>query len=661
MNQDAGHNRSSDSGTTGKSHGNNILDNAGIAFALIDPASLRFVEFNRTAPASLGYSEDEFAAISFRDIQNEFNPGELADKLAEIMAAGHSDFHCRLRHKDGELHSVRLACRVAQSHSTLYFATIWDMNRRHGPGSTDAESPRAAPPPNTEFDFIDQINQEIRAPLNTLMGLINLSRLQPLDEIQTKHLGQMGEVTHQLLKMLDDLADYIELGTGRQPLKRQTHPPRQLLDIVRNQLASRAQKRSITIEIDTTAELPASLSVDPIRFGRILLALAGKAVQCAAESPIVLGVRRIGAGDDQLRFEIRYRCANRLNETVATATDAPAESVPPPTAFAHQETCTQSIFAIEQRLAAQMGGRIGIDNHPGAAVTLWFEANFTASAECPPLVTAPLKPVQAPGVPGRTHVLVAEDNPVIQEVLKTLLQTAGITVDIVGDGAQAVAKVEGNAYDLVFMDIQMPIMDGYAATRAIRRLPGRERLPIIALTASNRSEEHQQSLAAGMNEHLTKPIASNSLYTALERWVPGRKPPGKPRAEPAAAQASDALIERLRTIPGLNVEIGLKAVRDRKDVYLSILGHFADQHQHDVAAIAEARRQQRPGEARRLAHSLKGAAGTLGVEQVQQYAAALETAFATDPPPQSLDTLQSELEQVLAGTVTAIHKALIIV
>ena len=226
------------------------------------------------------------------------------------------------------------------------------------------------------------------------------------------------------------------------------------------------------------------------------------------------------------------------------------------------------------------------------------------------------------------QVLLAEDNVVNQEVATELLRSAGLEVDVVGDGAEAIEKVRARPYDLVLMDVQMPEVDGLQAARMVRTLRNGRTVPIIAMTANAFGEDREHCLAAGMNDHIAKPVDPDLLYATLLRWIPARaSAPALPHPdEPlvATADRSPALWAALGAVPGLDTVRGLGLFDGQAELYLRVLRRFAGTYRHGIAALAPEGAPSAPGGVAGAAHSLRGAAGAIGATAVEQAAARLE-------------------------------------
>ena len=260
------------------------------------------------------------------------------------------------------------------------------------------------------------------------------------------------------------------------------------------------------------------------------------------------------------------------------------------------------------------------------------------------------RPEQARGAGAR--ILLVEDNPLNQQVAYELLVAAGFAVDIAANGKLALDMLERNSYDVVLMDMQMPEMDGIAATQAIRRQQHLRDLPIVAMTANAMRQDQQNCLQAGMNDHIAKPIDPEHLMRTLQRWI-------KPRAgttEAIAPPVETVEPDLPRDIAGLDVEMGLSHMANRRPLYLSLLGKFAGLQRHTPTEIQAALDKGDMLLALRLAHSLRGAAGTMGAREVQGAAGELEAAIKIEETPEILARRLARLTAVLADLIAGLER-----
>ena len=230
------------------------------------------------------------------------------------------------------------------------------------------------------------------------------------------------------------------------------------------------------------------------------------------------------------------------------------------------------------------------------------------------------------------RVLLVEDNEINQQVGKELLEMAGVIVEIAHDGQEAVRRVQETAFELVLMDVQMPIMDGLQATRLIRTMPGRAQVPIVAMTANVMVQDLARCWDAGMDGHIAKPVDPNKLFRVLNQWI-------KPRKKEAAQQnplvsKKDQKIGESPSLPamtGINTELGLSCVGGKAFFYQSLLDKFLENHSHCIADIQTALQKGDSQLAHRIVHTLKGVAGTIGALRLQAMARELESNLLITP------------------------------
>ena len=378
---------------------------------------------------------------------------------------------------------------------------------------------RAEEATRAKSDFLARMSHEIRTPLNAIIGMAFLSLQEPLNEKQRNAFTKVHAAATNLLGIINDILDFSKVESGKMVIENAPFSLRQTLDATMELLRGRAEEKGIAFTLEVGEDIPDILVGDALRISQICINLCSNAIKFTEKGDVTLraALDHLNGRDVTLLFSVTDTGIGMSAEQQEGIFDAFSQA---DGSITRRFGGTGLGLAICKLLAELMGGSIGLASQPGRGSEFFFRIPLRVHAEQNLRETARDTALELPPHAAEARVLLVEDNELNQEIAIGLLGLMGITPIVANNGAEAVALCETEPFDIVLMDIQMPVMGGLEATKRIREC-GRfntATVPIIAMTANAMSSDKEKSLEAGMNAHVTKPIDHDELVAAITRW-----------------------------------------------------------------------------------------------------------------------------------------------
>ncbi|MEO5347710.1 MAG: ATP-binding protein [Magnetococcus sp. YQC-9] len=536
----------------------------------------------------------------------------------------------------------------------------------------------------SKSEFLANMSHEMRTPLNAIIGLSDLALRQPPSETTLESLNLISEASEYLLRVINDVLDFSKIEANKLELETISFAPAEILAQVIRLFAGQAAQKGIHLTMEWIGESSPRLLGDPYRLEQVLINLLSNALKFTSKGDVMVTARVLTDELTEPTGRLTLECAIQDTGIGLSATEIERLFQP----FVQADGSTTRNFggsglglAICKRLVGLMEGEIRVQSQPGQGSRFIFTARLLAAQDEPPgnlswsLGPNPLESSIGKHDIHGARILLVEDHLINRRVAEEILQHAGLIVDVAENGQEAVEKALSCRYDLILMDIQMPILDGYEATRRIRAALPSQRLPIIAMTAHAMAGERERCLAAGMNEHLAKPVDPERLSAMLHQWIQidlrstmqsvEKESENQQRqydlpiqeevGERPIASANNTAIHAIlpETLPGIDLPDALDRVNGHQQLLKELLVSFPEHYAGIWQNIRE--RLSDPDhtdleQSWRLVHSVKGVAANLSAHRLKNAAQALEWAVKENQReswPSLLQQFDRAMEQLI--------------
>jgi len=594
---------------------------------------------NQALAQILGYDTPEELMNMINDLAADFyaEPDRRNDFLKLINSFGRvHDFKFKACRKDRRVIDVSInaqAIRDENGNIHHYEGVLTDITDRTRLEELKIEKEAAQAATQAKGEFLANMSHEIRTPMNAIIGFSGLAMKQMLSPIVRDYISKIEHSAKSLLSIINDILDFSKIEAGKLTIESIDFQLDEVINNVADVISVKAAEKGVKLIVAVADDIPLALTGDPLRLEQVLINLANNAVKFTEAGHIQIQVELAGKTDFRclLKFSVRDTGIGMTREQMGKLFSAFSQA---DTSITRKFGGTGLGLAISRKLVEMIGGEISVESDPGRGSNFSFTASLAYQSKATEKEkrsersekVAQLTQEEIRGKIEGAKVLLVDDNILNQQVATEILQGAGLIVEVANNGREGVDAVAKTEYDLVLMDVQMPVMGGYEATQLIRKDERNANLPIVAMTAHATQGYREQCIEIGMSDYVSKPIDPVQLFTILMQWIkPKVMGEGEEKKEyPKILKEQDFAVDFPQNLPEIDIESGLRRVGGNKRLYRQLIVDFAGTY---ASATDEIRKLIATGDlptAERLAHAIKGIAGNISANGVFAAAGKLE-------------------------------------
>lgn len=600
----------------------------------------RFLSINTAGASLIGYTPEEMMGLSLYDVTPANLKGRVDKYLSTILDFGSATGLMKIIHKDG---SVKVwffkNIRIHEGPKSYIIGNAIDVSSRvELEKNLKLAKILAEKNALAKDQFLANMSHEIRTPMNAIVGFTDILFNTSLSAEQLEYLSAIRTASENLLGIINDILDFSKIESGKLQLERVPFNIREAARSVHDILALKAREKSLKFTLDIDPALPEVLSGDRLRLNQILFNLVGNAIKFTETGYVTLRLKTLLDKPDhcEIAFEVEDSGIGIPPEKLEAVFDRFNQASSDTT---RKYGGTGLGLSISKSLVAMQGGTLTVESEPGKgskfSVVLPFDIPVAH-----PIYKAPSGKMSGTLPLPALHILLVEDNDLNQKLAKKVLGDFGFKVTVASNGLLAVDFLQQQDVDLVLMDLQMPEMDGYQATRAIRKHL-HQSVPIIAMTAHSLVGENEKCLAEGMNDYMAKPFKPEDLYHKIyTAYTASQQPqPGASSTPDSTSQSGHINLSALQELSGGNKDFE----KEIMTLTISILNE-------ESLKLMKALEEQDPASIRQIAHKLKSNMALFKLAQLVEQLEALELIRGFGP------TVEQDTKAVLSGFAEVAHQ-----